>query len=358
MKQMLLGNFISIPSDNTSRYVATPSDLFVDKKEMESLATDLFPGWRPEQGCLIGYKPFDDPANGTGAERVVGALAVLREFFETTPMLDTAMTVRDNDGNPVKVARVHCIEMLDLIFKKTPEYGINTGNRRSVAMVVALAAQKVAGLEQVDLKIPAIIEDYEDELERRRANVRSNTGIDKSRKRPTLKDHLNAAYKILSVGGKESSLHKGGDSALMKRGTAQKCSGIIELNAKFPELEILDRCLDEGRKDHIDPSKLDKEKLRHLLKGSEKLGLPVGTMEDVQGYVADPKPDAKNEPKQMAKSSMAQAAKANENKVVQMVLFSVLHNQPDNLAWLAANAKPFNELLAELGGPAARVDSE
>lgn len=358
MKETHVSSIVSIPSDNTSRVLTSPKDLFT-QKDLESLASDLYPGWNADLGVVIAYRPFDEKDSAgkitlSGEDKMVQARESLREYFEEWPF-EGQLKVRDGEGQIISVAQAHCLDSFDRMFKgkKAATHAANTCNRRLVALVVANAAKLVAGDPNLILEVPMVIEDYSSELQRRIANVRSNAGIDKSRKKQTDRDLLRAAFDILNANGTESNLHKGGNSCRMTRYNAQKMTAIIRLNGEFPELEIVDRCLNPDRDDAIKLSSLDKEKMRYLLNGKKEGDVVIiekGTKEQVEEYFLNPGANKQNEERIMSKKTMDNIIQINPNKVVKMVVFAIRHNEPDNLGLLAKHSKEFNALLDKLEG--------
>ena len=347
-----IGSFQSIPADNSSRLVAIFIQLFATAKELETLASQLFSGWKPELGALIGYVPFDnEPVKGVNAEqKLVEARELEAMFFEEWPYVD-ALSITGDDGTTHKVAKAHVLEA----FKKlkggrTPKYGINTGNRRSVALVVANAARIVAGLPLITT-VPVEIEEYENERERRIANIRSNAAIDNGRKKQDHRDMLSAAFDVLNLDGREVDLYKGPNSCQMSRNEAQRCTGIVRLNARFPELELLDRCLVESRDDFVKISQLDKEILRKLHQGKKENGVLVEEPADAEGvkaYFDNPKPDGVNADRMMSKKTIKNLLDANPNKVVQRILTAVLEDKSGPISAMKDSYKEFNALLEEM----------
>ena len=147
--------------------------------------------------------------------------------------------------------------------------------RRSEAIMGVLAMRERDPQLANDLSfaLSVCVVSFASMLERNVSHIQENTLKDAGRMEYGPLDYLRQAVMISQSYGRESDLVRAG----VKRGTAQKVFAIAELDKKFPQLKIVERCFSPAPADGVvseyDPSgyiplsKLDKEEARRLLNG-------------------------------------------------------------------------------------------
>lgn len=240
------------------------------------------------------------------------------------------------------------------------KYAGVSGNRRSTQVFEAKVARLNAGLP-VGKQLPVIIRQFDNPLDRLKAQVGENEIKTSGFVEMSTADRLLAARDWLQLGGKESSLE-----TMFKRGMSQKLWGIVSLDALWPNVKIVERMCLKAEDPEFIGFGVDKEALRGLrmrsrpetltewnIKRTVKGDAPatLATEQEVRDYFKSPRVGAAIASKTLPKETMAGLAVNFPCEPLKKAFKAFLDNSVDGIKDYQVWAVGFNALanIAEQG---------
>lgn len=293
---LLIGLIHAFRRDNVSRSL----DLFKDDKDFASVVRILIPGWNVSQG-VMGIYPYTEEAKKEALREREEARAILEQSQK-----EYSLTA--DDGKKATIGGGDVLRSWDQLFTKKgkimiPSHGVVYAHRRWNVYPVVQAFRAKMGLDiQQDIPCEIITGNEQARYERcLLENAKKKDGT-----RPvTFVDNLHGAYKMRSLGCSQSDLRR-----VWNHGTGQKLWRLLDLNAKFPDLKIMDKAC-AGT---FNVEQTDKERLQTLLNGKtdKDTGVVLAKAADeaqVLEYLSNPKADNGNAAKIASKEKIANLSK-------------------------------------------------
>jgi len=347
---LIIGLIHAFRRDNVSRC----QDLFKDDKDFIDVVRCLIPGWNVSQGVMGIYPLTEDLKR-----------EAVRDREETRAILEQSQKEYSlqEDGKRASIGGGDVLRSWDQLFTKkgkvmVPSHGVVYAHRRWSVFSVVQALRAKMGLEiQQEVPCEIILGSEQDRYERcLLENAKKKDGT-----RPvSFTDNLYGAYKMRSLGCSQNDLRK-----VWKAGTGQKLWRLLDLNAKFPEVKLLDKAL----AGEFNVEQTDKERLQVLLNGKtdKETGVVLATPAEeakVLEYLANPKGDNENAAKIASKEKIQNLSKHSPIILIKDTASAIVANDlaslakytdvaPDlNLATnaiMVANAKGREEIRTFLG---------
>lgn len=279
-------------------------------------------------------------------ERAINSRLMEYEGLKNLAKLDPA----------TKLIEVETFELLYCDANKkiiTPQYLAITANRRSTQVFKAKVERRRQKLP-IGVELPVIVMKFANTLERIRAQVTENEQKMTGYKEMGELDRVLAAQIIFQQGGTEADVTRE-----FKRGTAQKLWGIVRLDARWPNVEIINRMKLEPTNPRYIGNGLDKEVLRNLVIRSNsdelaafndkqvKFGKEKALPADesiVETYVSNPKAGGRQSTPTLKRETKENLAANSPNVLVKKVFEADLANNTEILEPFRVNAAGFNML--------------
>lgn len=367
LKNISIGDIVSIPAFNASRMGLTPSEdfhvYFRDDKDRASLASKLYNGWNPSLGVML-LTPVTD------LNRDDAILARQRELkaYESYNT-DRVFKLSVGDGGRDSNITVNAMDVRNWAFanlSKTPKFIAVTCNRRDCTMPVVNAARIKNGLEPITT-IECQIKSYDsgdpskDALNRELDGLVENLDKTEGQWSMSLVNLLAAVWSVFTLGARERDLQ---DTIAHFRGTAGRgrvqkhflacrvrravfnaCKAIQKIDPDYPMIDTFAACL-EGKWSFA-PYEGETAKLtRHMLTDENDI---IGNPEDVivnddgsktempnlTGLLAIVQGGKKsNEKKMAARDKITAVIGSTENAIVKYILKATKDDDLGSLAKL------------------------
>ncbi len=332
-------------------------DSVTEGKKKELTAALIREGWRMNGDGVLEVTKITD----SWKERAVQELTKQWEDLK-------AQSEKDSEA----LAKLKCFEVNRVKSGKiiVPKYMGVSGNCRNSVLLDANVARYTAKPtpEHPDplpliTEYPVIVREFENEKERAIAQALENMGKLEGFSKPSEKDQLRCANFIMQNGGSQSDLRRAFTDT-----TGQKLFGIITLNNRFPEVQLLDRIINRDPADptfiryggikgsdlprlvmRSDSRALEEHNRKQEVNGNE-LVRPLDRA-GLENFLGTPKV---NDPKIMKKDNIANLQTQNSNRIVQATAKSIIENNVDPLAKYIAHAAVYNavETLCDMNvGP-------
>lgn len=323
-----------------------------------TLAVPLSRGWESRHGTIEVEIATDD------------------DKTEAVTQRQTQLTVWAADEETREVARTaahmwgfEVTENADksLSFTATPqsgemvEYVANMCYRRGYAIPAAVAIRNYGqDVESIDYGYPvaATLVEYDDDKERLIAHLGENLQKTEGRSAYATLEFIAIARDLVGAGGSEADIVRAG----VKRGTAQKLYPIAKLDAKYRSLKLVQRCLMQppetnGKSKpkyveggYIDAAKLDKERLRRLLKGykEDDAIFPPAKKDEIEAYIAETFKGTRNKTKAMDAKRLEALAESSDVDIVRVLADAIRNNKSGVLDKMRKHADAFNVACSQV----------
>lgn len=327
------------------------------KKLQELLTVE---GWRMNGDGVLEVVAITDDWKKRAVEELTAQWEELKE--------------RVSKGDNKASSLLHVFEMIRTAKGKiiVPKYMGVSGNRRNKVLLNANVARYesekgdlngLKGDDAVITQYPVLVREFANEKERVIAQMLENMGKLEGFDKPSEKDMLLCAQVILAKGGIQDDVRRAFGAS-----TGQKVFGILTLDNRFKELDLLNRIINTDAKDprfirygpikgaklpglvlRSDPKELAKKNLAERTAGQPETQ-PL-TLEGLEEFLGT---KMVNQPKIMDRKNIEALSQNNPVGVGKAYAKAVMENNTDVLNKYLANATVYNavESLCDKGvGP-------
>ena len=211
-----------------------------------------------------------------------------------------------------------------------PLFEGNEAFRRGSNYLTAMADRQLIPVEDRNQPddylwdIPVVVMEYKKDIDKLVDQLRENGSDKEGRQELGLLSWLSACKPLYEAGFYEAKLV----SVIgVKRGTAQKVYGILNVNALCPDAHLFDRCfLKADDANYVPAASIPAQALRDLTK-SENGTERRPSVEEVEAMITEVKSGQKNAPKITTRPTFEQVAKATPNNFTKDMVQSILDNR-------------------------------
>jgi hypothetical protein len=312
--------------DNIAR-----QDLFRDTRDEHNLISLLVPGWDGQLGRPV--------ATRMSPEEQAEAVKVLQKLHDKLKSADLSSEPEkiSLDGESVTISMPEMLQVFESVYCGkdgeivVPEYKGATCFRRGN---VLLKVNTVRAKRKAELitELPCVEKTYASPMDQFVDNIRENQLKTAGARKMSNADSVGAARHLFQLGATEAKLAR---AFGLKRGMAQKFHRLCQLDAKHPDLKIVDRILNG----EIEAKVFDKEKVKGLLDKD-------ASTEEVATFIAAP--NAGNASKIMSRKEIEALAEQCPVELIKLAYQAVLKNDASVLQPIVAKATAINKAVAKV----------
>ena len=320
-----LSNIFWFGRDNVAR-----QDLFRNENDEHTLISLLVPGWDGQLG-----RPAITLMSDTERAEASAFLTTRWESLKSADISEEPEKIKI-DGGIVSITALEMRQVFESVHVKNgklivPKYKGATCFRRGSTLLkvnTIRAKQKQSTIDE----LPCVEKEYATPMDQFVDNIRENQLKTAGARKMSSSDSVGAAKRLFQMGATESKL---GRAFGFHRGMAQKCHRLCQLDAKHPDLKIVDRILSKD----LDFKVFDKEKVKGLL----DKGAPD---DEVAAFIA--KPNGGNKPRIMARTEIEALAEQCPVEIIKLAYQAILKNDATILQVVTAKAPAINKAVAEV----------
>lgn len=334
---------IWFPENNFGKHASQ----FDNDVQKAAHAVQLKDGWWPTE--VVKVVKLTDEGKKKAVEFLTALYDALTKLLTDVPF-PTTPEVKLSNAQFVLAFRERWMSKDKIV---APEYEGVYAFQRGGCIDWCNALRMSAGLKPLD-GIPIMIMEYKDRHERIEDCMMENFGKvagfkDVTNHWPTImkgcKEHFESTNRTSTL-TQITRVVTGGDTGKAKVGRGQKAYAILALDAKFPNLGIIQKITEAGfgkyeGRDGVDLGQAYGESISRSRATELEQGTRVGAKEevspdDVAAYFTDPKAAKKVTIVPMNKNLLNTRMQLTPNNLVKYILFCVLNNKVESLAKLDA----------------------